>query len=120
MWTGRADQAPPELLDAAISFAPVGDLVPRSLSLLRKGGTLVLAGVYVSPIPALDYSLLYHERTLVSVANSTRQDAEDFLTLAAKIPVKTEVEIFPLRDANRALQLLKAGKIQGAGVLKIR
>lgn len=119
VWTGTADQAPPKPLDSAISFAPAGELVPKALRVLRKGGTLALAGVYMSPIPMLEYSLLYHERILRSVANSTRKDVIDFLKLAAEIPVKTEVEVFPLSEANRALQMLKAGKIRGAGVLAI-
>lgn len=118
VWTGTADQIPPHLLHSAISFAPAGELVPKALSVLRRGGTLALAGIYVTPIPILDYSLLYYERKLRSVANSTRQDATDFLKIAAEIPVRTEVEIFPLADANYALQLLKESKINGAGVLK--
>jgi propanol-preferring alcohol dehydrogenase len=120
VWTGTTDQVPPHLLHRAISFAPSGDLVPKALGVLRRGGTLALAGIYVTPIPTFDYSLLYHERTLHSVANSTRKDAIDFLKIAAEIPVQTEVEVFPLAEANRALQLLKESKIQGAGVLKIR
>lgn len=118
-WTGTPDQIPPRLLDSAISFAPAGELVPKALRVLRKGGTLALAGIYLSSIPTLDYSLLYGERTIKSVANSTRQDVIDFLNVAAEIPVRTEIEIFPLDEANRALQLLKAGKIQGAGVLRV-
>ena len=118
-WTGTANEIPPKPIDRAISFAPAGDLVPKALGMLRKGGTLALAGIYMSPIPSLEYSLLYHERTVRSVANSTRQDAVEFLKIADQIPVKTEVEVFTLQDANRALQLLKEGKIQGAGVLKI-
>lgn len=116
-WTGTSDEVPPKLLDSVISFAPAGELVPQALRVLRKGGTLALAGIYVTPIPQLEYSLLYHERTIKSVANSTRKDAIDFLKIAAEIPVRMEIEIFPLEEANRALQLLKAGKIQGAGVL---
>lgn len=120
VWTGVADQAPPVLLNSAISFAPAGELVPYALKILRKGGTLALAGVHMSSIPPLEYSLLYQERTLRSVANSTRQDARDFLVTAADIPVKTEVELFPFEEANRALQLLKSGKIQGAAVLEVQ
>lgn len=119
VWTGTADDTPPKLLDSVISFAPVGDLVPKALRVLRKGGTLALASVYMTPIPSFFYPLLYHERTIRSVANSTRKDAIDFLKLAAEIPVRTEVEVFPLDQANRALQLLKEGKIQGAAVLRI-
>jgi alcohol dehydrogenase, propanol-preferring len=118
-WTGTTDAVPPHLLHSAISFAPAGELVPVALSVLRKGGTLALAGIYVSPIPSFEYPLLYYERMIRSVANSTRQDAIDFLKIAAEIPVRTEVEVFPLSEANRALQLLKESKIQGAGVLNI-
>ena len=116
-WTGTPDDVPPEPLDAAISFAPAGELVPKALRVLRKGGTLALAGIYMSPVPPLDYSLLYHERVLRSVANFTRKDAIDFLRIASDIPITTEIEVFPLGRANHALQLLKASKIKGAGVL---
>ncbi|MCX7839152.1 MAG: zinc-dependent alcohol dehydrogenase family protein [Anaerolineae bacterium] len=119
VWTGRAGDTPPRLLDRAIVFAPVGDLVRDALRVLRKGGVVAHAGVYSSPIPQLDYPLLYHERVVTSVANSTRQDAEELLRIAAAIPVKTEIEIFPLREANRALQLLKASQIRGSAVLTI-
>ena len=118
-WTGGADDTPPRLIDRAIIFAPVGALVLDALRVLRKGGTVAHAGIYSSPIPQLDYSLLYHERVIRSVANSTRQDAIDLLRVAAEIPVKTEIEIFPLREANRVLQLLKASKVRGSAVLKI-
>ncbi len=107
------------LLDRAISFAPAGDLVPKALRVLRKGGTLALAGIYMTPIPEFEYTILYDERTVRSVANSTRQDAIDFLKIAAEIPVKTETEVFALHEANKALQFLKASKIRGAGVLKV-
>lgn len=120
IWTGTVDKLPPRPLDSVISFAPVGELVPKALKVLRKGGTLALAGIHVSPIPQLDYNLLYHERMIRSVANSTRQDATDLLKLAAEIPVKTEVELFPLEEANKALQLLKSSKINGAGVLVVK
>lgn len=118
-WTGQADSEPPELLNSAIIFAPRGDLVPKALKKLDRGGTLVLAGIHMSGIPEMEYNLLYHERCIKSVANSTRKDVIEFLDLAAKIPVKTEIEVFLLEEANRALQLLKNGKINGAGVLKI-
>ena len=118
-WTGAAEDTPPAPLDAAIIFAPAGRLVPEALRALRKGGTLALAGIYMTPIPPLDYALLYGERTVRSVANSTRQDALELLKVAAEIPVHTEVEVFPLAEANRALRLLTEGKIQGAGVLAI-
>ena len=118
-WTGTTDDIPPQSLDSIISFAPTGEVVPKALKVLRKGGTLALAGIYMGPIPSFEYSLLYHERTIRSVANSTRKDAKDFLKVASEIPIKTHIEVFPLEEANRALQLLKAGKIQGAGVLRV-
>ncbi len=118
-WAGRAEATPPRPLDSAIIFAPAGALVPEALRALRKGGTLALAGIYMSTIPPLDYQLLWGERTVRSVANSTRQDARDLLRLAGEIPIHTEVEVFPLAEANRALRLLKEGKIRGAGVLKV-
>lgn len=118
-WTGHAEESPPGLLDAAIIFAPAGRLVLEALRVLRKGGTLALAGIYMSPIPEMPYDLLYGERVVRSVANSTRQDAAELLQLAAEIPVKTEVEVFPLAEANQALRRLKEGQIRGAGVLEI-
>lgn len=119
-WVGRANEKPPELLDAAIIFAPAGPLVLDALRVLRKGGTVALAGISMSPIPQLDYdSLLYHEHTVRSVANSTRQDVRELLALAAEIPVRTEIETFALAEANRALLALKESKIRGAGVLWI-
>ena len=117
MWAGEAADAPPKQLDASIIFAPAGDLVPPALAALKKGGVLVLGGIHMSPIPALDYNLLYQERVVRSVANNTRHDGEDFLRLAAEIPVRTSVRVFPLRDANRALNDLKADRINGAAVL---
>ena len=118
-WTGRAEDAPPEQLHSSIIFAPSGSLVPDALRVLRKGGTLALAGITMSQIPALDYSLFYDERIVRSVANSTRGDAREFLTLAAEVPLRTEVEIFELAQANQALQALKKSAIRGAGVLRI-
>ena len=101
-------------------FAPAGPLVPRALAALDKGGTCALAGIYMTPIPELDYGrLLYHERTLRSVANSTRQDMEELLRLAGEIPLRTEVQVFPLAEANRALWELKRGGIRGAAVLAV-
>jgi propanol-preferring alcohol dehydrogenase len=117
-WIGSAEDAPPRPLDASIIFAPAGALVPHALKRLRKGGVLVLAGITMTPIPQLDYSLLYDERVIRSVANSTRQDAREFLT-AAKVPIQTEVQIFNLEDANQALQALKKSEIKAAGVLRI-
>jgi len=120
VWAGTAQDQPPPLLDAAIIFAPAGSLALDALRVLRRGGTVALAGVTMSPIPEINYdTLLYHERILRSVANSTREDVRELLSLAAEIPVRTEVETFDLADANRALQLLKQSKIRGAGVLKI-
>jgi alcohol dehydrogenase, propanol-preferring len=119
VWTGRAEDTPPELLHAAIIFAPAGGLVPEALRALRKGGRLALAGITMSQIPAFDYSLLYHEKVVRSVANSTRQDAREFLALAGEVPLRTEVQIFDLRQANRALQALKKSEIRGAGVLRV-
>ena len=119
-WTGRAEDNPPARLNSAVIFAPAGKLVPDALRVLKKGGTLALAGIYMTPIPELDYNKhLYYEKTVRSVANSTRRDAEDLLKLAAEIPIRTEVQEFDLNEANRALMLLKQGKIQGAGVLKV-
>jgi len=116
-WTGQAQDTPPSLLDSAIIFAPAGSLVPEALRVLRKGGTLALAGITMSDIPAMPYALIYGERTVRSVANSTRQDAEELLHLATAIPIRTQVQTFPLDQANEALRLLKEGRIQGAGVL---
>jgi propanol-preferring alcohol dehydrogenase len=119
-WVGGAEDQPPGLLASAIIFAPAGALVLDALRVLRKGGTVALAGIHMSPIPEIDYdALLYHERIVRSVANSTRQDVRDFLRVAAEVPVRTEVETFALHDANRALQAMKHSKIHGAGVLRI-
>ncbi len=118
-WIGRAEDSPPHQLDASIIFAPAGGLVPHALRVLRKGGTLALAGITMSQIPAMDYSFLYHERTVRSVANSTRQDCREFLQLAAEVPLKTEIQLFPLDQANEALLALKHSQIHGAGVLKV-
>jgi propanol-preferring alcohol dehydrogenase len=118
-WTGRAEDTPPEKLHAAIIFAPAGALVPEALRVLRKAGTLALAGITMSQVPPLDYPLLYDERVIRSVANSTRQDAREFLSLAAEVPLKTEIEVFDLSLANEALLALKKSKIRGAGVLRI-
>jgi alcohol dehydrogenase, propanol-preferring len=119
VWTGSADQQPPRPLDASIIFAPAGSLVPQALRHLRKGGTLALAGITMSEIPALDYSLLYQERILRSVANSTRGDCHDFLRQAAEIPLRPRVEIYPMAQANSALLDLKQSRIEGAAVLQI-
>jgi propanol-preferring alcohol dehydrogenase len=118
-WVGDAKDRPPRELDAAIVFAPAGSLVLDALRALRKGGTVALAGITMSPIPQMDYSLLYHERVVRSVANSTRQDARELLELAAEVPVHTEVALYPLEEANRALADMKHSRIEGAGVLRI-
>ncbi len=118
-WAGRVEDDPPGLLDSAVIFAPVGRLVQQALRVLRKGGTIALAGITMSPIPELDYALLYQERTVRSVANSTRQDVRDLLRLAVDIPIRTEVRVFPFEEANHALQLLKQSRFSGAGVLAI-
>jgi propanol-preferring alcohol dehydrogenase len=119
VWAGGTVDEPPAKLDAAIVFAPAGEIVPAALKALKKGGTVALGGIHMSPIPTLDYNLLYYERVLRSVANNTRQDGEDFLRLAAEIPIRTEIEVFPLRDANRALNSLKNDAIRGAAVLQV-
>jgi len=118
-WTGLAEDQPPKPLDSAIIFAPAGALVLDALRATRKGGTVACAGIVMSQIPAFDYDVLYHERVLRSVANSTRQDATEFLELAAKVPIRTEVQIYKLKDTNRALQDLKHSRITGAGVVRI-
>jgi alcohol dehydrogenase, propanol-preferring len=118
-WAGGTLAAPPEKLDAAVVFAPAGEIVPAALAALRKGGTLVLGGIHMSPIPSFDYDLLYQERVIRSVANNTREDGRDFLRTAAEIPIRTRVQIFPLREANRALNALKNDAIPGAAVLKV-
>jgi propanol-preferring alcohol dehydrogenase len=119
-WAGEATAEPPAKLDAAIIFAPAGELVPAALKSLKKGGVLVLGGIHMSPIPSFDYNLIYQERVIRSVANNTRQDGEDFLRIAAEIPIHTQVNLFPLREANRALNDLKSDWINGAAVLDCR
>ena len=117
VWSGGSQQMPPSLLDAAIIFAPVGELVPAALRATAKGGVVVCAGIHMSDIPAFPYSLLWGERVVRSVANLTRQDGEEFLELAPKVPIKTQVQTFPFTQANQALNALRSGKIQGAAVL---
>ncbi len=116
-WAGEAAAEPPVKFDAAIIFAPAGELVPPALRALKKGGVLVLGGIHMSAIPELDYNLVYQERVIRSVANNTRQDGEEFLRAAAEIPIRTRVAMFPLRDANRALNELKSDRVNGAAVL---
>jgi alcohol dehydrogenase, propanol-preferring len=118
-WVGDTFAEPPVKLDAAIVFAPAGETVPAALKALRKGGVLVLGGIHMSPIPSFSYDLLYQERMIRSVANNTRQDGEDFLRVAAKIPIRTHTQLFPLNEANRALNALKNDAIEGAAVLKV-
>ena len=118
-WAGASDEPPPEELDAAIIFAPVGDLVPTALRALAKGGTVVCAGVHMSDIPSFPYELLWGERVVRSVANLTRRDGEEFLRLAPEVPVRTEVEVFALEQANEALGRLRAGEIRGSAVLEV-
>src|SRR5467141_2793387 len=119
-WAGGTFDEPPKKLDAAIVFAPAGEIVPAALKALKKGGALILGGIHMSPIPSFSYDLLYQERVIRSVANNTRQDGEDFLRIAAEIPIRTRLQIFPLAEANRALNALKNDAIPGAAVLRIR
>lgn len=116
-WAGGSDQHAPESLDAAIIFAPIGALIPLALRALRKGGSLVCGGIHMSDIPAMPYSLLWGERSVRSVANLTRQDGLEFMSLAARIPVRTQIETFALTEANLALQQLRSGLVSGAAVL---
>jgi len=119
IWAGDSSQPPPELLDAALIFAPVGPLVVAALKAVVKGGVVVSGGIHMSDIPAFPYSLLWEERVIRSVANLTRQDGEEFLSIAPRVPVKTEVQVFPLERANEALERLRQGQLQGAAVLTI-
>ena len=114
----RTVPAPPEELDAAILFAPVGALVPAALRAVRKGGTVVCAGIHMSEVPSFPYEILWGERVLRSVANLTRQDAIDFLALAPQVPVRTRTREFPLEQANEALAALREGDLTGAAVLR--
>jgi propanol-preferring alcohol dehydrogenase len=116
-WTGAGNELPPQPLDAALIFAPAGELVPAALRVVAKGGTVVCAGIHMSTIPAFPYELLWGERRIVSVANLTRRDGDEFLALAPKVPVHTEVARFALEDANDALARLRCGALQGAAVL---
>jgi propanol-preferring alcohol dehydrogenase len=116
-WAGDSDETAPERLDAAILFAPVGSLVPAALAAVAKGGTVVCAGIHMSDIPSFPYRILWEERSIRSVANLTRRDAEEFLALAPEVPVRTETVIFPLDEANEALRRLRSGELRGAAVL---
>ena len=117
MWAGGSDQVPPTPLDAALIFAPVGALVPAALAATAKGGVVVCAGIHMSDIPSFPYRLLWEERMVRSVANLTRKDGEEFLAIAAKVPVRTATVPFALADANEALARLREGRIEGAAVL---
>ena len=117
VWAGGSDEAPPEPLDAALIFAPVGALVPAALRAVAPGGVVVCGGIHMSDIPSFPYSILWMERTVRSVANLTRRDGDDVLAIAAKVPVVTETTLFPLADANVALARLRAGELSGAAVL---
>ena len=117
VWASDSETEPPEKLDAAIIFAPVGPLVPLALKATAKGGTIVCGGIHMSDIPSFPYDLLWQERTLCSVANLTRRDGKEFFALAPQVPVRTTVQTFPLADANEALDRLRTGKLQGATVL---
>lgn len=117
VWVGTAEDDPPEPMDSSIVFAPAGPIVPRALRVLDKGGTLVLAGITMTQIPAMDYELLYGERTVRSVANTTRRDAEELLAEAAEIPVRTVVEVFPLEDADRVLRMMKESRLKAGAAL---
>jgi propanol-preferring alcohol dehydrogenase len=119
VWAGDSTDGPPEELDAAIVFAPVGSLVPAALRALRKGGRVVCGGIHMSDIPAFPYSILWEEREIVSVANLERRDGEELMAIAPEVPVRTEVEVFPLGRANEALDRLRAGLLTGAAVLEI-
>ena len=116
-WAGDSTSPPPEPLDAAIIFAPAGQLVPQALRAVTKGGTVVCGGIHMSDIPSFPYSILWEERTVCSVANLTRRDGEEFLALAPRVPVRTEIETFPLVEANEALRRLRTGELRGAAVL---
>ncbi len=120
VWAGEAQDEPTHKLDRAIIFAPAGWIVPLALGHLRKGATLCINAIHMSDIPSMPYSLLWHERTIRTVANATRQDAEEFMPLAAKIPIHNETQVFDLSEANRVLLMLKHSEINGAAVLKIR
>jgi alcohol dehydrogenase, propanol-preferring len=119
VWAGGSNELPPVKLDAAIIFAPVGELVPQALLAVGKGGIVVCGGIHMSDVPSFPYAILWEERSLCSVANLTRQDGEEFFALAPRVPVRTEVQTFPLEEANETLARLRSGKIQGAAVLTV-
>jgi propanol-preferring alcohol dehydrogenase len=119
VWAGNSGETPPETLDAAIIFAPVGGLVPAALQAVAKGGVVICAGIHMSDIPSFPYRILWEERSIKSVANLTRQDGEEFLALAPQIPIQTEVTAFPLTEANQSLNALRSGEIEGSVVLVV-
>jgi propanol-preferring alcohol dehydrogenase len=118
-WAGGSDEQPPELLDAAIIFAPVGELVPVALRALDKGGVVVCAGIHMSDIPSFPYELLWEERVVRSVANLTREDGHELLELAPRVPIETHIEVFPLERANEAIESVRAGRVVGSAVLDL-
>jgi len=118
-WAGSSEEAPPEELDGAIVFAPVGPLMTAALRVSAKGARIISAGIHMSDIPSFPYADLWGERTLGSVANLTRQDGEELIALAPKVPVRTEVSVYPLERANEALEDLRAGRFRGAAVLSV-
>ena len=120
VWAGDSNTQPPEPLDAALIFAPSGELVPQALKAVARGGTVVCGGIHMSDIPSFPYDLLWEERTVCSVANLTRRDGEEFMALASRIPLETTIQTFPLSEANQALTCLRTGKLQGAAVLVMR
>jgi len=120
VWTGEATERPPEKLNSAIIFAPVGWIVNEALKSLDKGGTIAMAGIYSTPIPEIEYDLIYHEKTLRSVANSTAEDVVELLNIASEAKVNTVVQTFPLSDTNNVLKLVKESKIDGSAVLVIQ
>lgn len=119
MWAGDSEQMPPQVLDAAIIFAPVGALVPLALRAVDKGGSVICAGIHMSDIPSFPYGALWEERQILSVANLTRADGEAFLEIAPKVPIKTKTHLYPLSDANKALDDLRHGRFEGAAVLDV-
>jgi len=119
VWTGGSNELPPVPLDAALVFAPVGALVPAALRACAKGGTVVCGGIHMSDIPSFPYEILWEERVIRSVANLTRQDGQELLAIAPKVPVKTQIEVFPLEEANEALARIRSGRLEGAAVLRV-
>jgi propanol-preferring alcohol dehydrogenase len=119
VWTGTSDEVPPKPLDGAVVFAPAGEIVPQALRVVRKGGTVALAGIHMSPIPAMKYSLVYGERVLRSVANSTREDVRALLKLAAEVPLRADVTVYPLDQGNEALKAVRNSAVSGAAVLRV-